>query len=81
MILVTGGAGFIGSNLINHLLQKNLKQELISVDWKNEENHNYFISQSIKKISPNKLNDFLQINKPELVNSIIRDYLKQSMTL
>ena len=37
MILVTGGAGFIGSNLINFLGNKNT-QEIISVDWKNNQN-------------------------------------------
>ena len=31
MIIVTGGAGFIGSNVINHLLSN--KEKVISVDW------------------------------------------------
>ena len=35
MIIVTGGAGFIGSNLIN-LLTKDLKNQIVSVDWNNE---------------------------------------------
>ena len=34
MILIIGGAGFIGSNLINSLLGKNFS-EIVSVDHKN----------------------------------------------
>ena len=33
MIVVTGGAGFIGSNLINFLGNQST-QEVVSVDWK-----------------------------------------------
>ena len=31
MIVVTGGTGFIGSNVINHLLIN--KEKVVSVDW------------------------------------------------
>ena len=41
MIIVTGGAGFIGSNLINCLGNQNF-QDIVSVDWKNNENEHYF---------------------------------------
>ena len=41
MIVVTGGAGFIGSNLINELMTKNT-YEVVSVDQNNEKNKNYF---------------------------------------
>ena len=41
MIIVTGGAGFIGSNLINFLGNQNI-QEVVSVDWKNDINEHYF---------------------------------------
>ena len=47
MIIVTGGAGFIGSNLIN-LLTKDLKNQIVSVDWNNRKNSNYF-NKTIKK--------------------------------
>ena len=36
-ILVTGGAGFIGSNLINELIIKNT-YEIVSVDQNNKKN-------------------------------------------
>ncbi|WP_440914183.1 NAD-dependent epimerase/dehydratase family protein, partial [Candidatus Pelagibacter sp.] len=32
IIVVTGGAGFIGSSLIKYLLKLNLKSKIISVD-------------------------------------------------
>ena len=41
MILITGGAGFIGSNLINSLLSKNFS-EIVSVDSNNFINQSYF---------------------------------------
>ena len=41
MIVVTGGAGFIGSNLINELITKNT-YEVVSVDQNNKKNNHYF---------------------------------------
>ena len=41
MIIVTGGAGFIGSNLINYL-SMNTKQKIVSIDYLNESNKSYF---------------------------------------
>ena len=32
IILVTGGAGFIGSSLINYLIKLNIKEKIISID-------------------------------------------------
>ncbi len=61
MIVVTGGAGFIGSNLIN-FLGNYTDQEIISVDWKNDENFHYFDNKSLKKISPDSLELFLNKN-------------------
>ena len=40
MILVTGGAGFIGSNLINELCRKNIKTVLC--DYKSKLEKIYF---------------------------------------
>ena len=53
MIVVTGGAGFIGSNLINFLGNQD-SQEVISVDWKNDENTHYFENKLIT-ILPEKI--------------------------
>tara|TARA_B100001564_G_C20642239_1_gene672708 strand:- start:787 stop:1743 length:957 start_codon:yes stop_codon:yes gene_type:complete len=61
MIVVTGGAGFIGSNLINFLGNQD-SQEVISVDWKNDENAHYFKNKKLKKVSPDNLEFFLTEN-------------------
>ena len=54
MIVVTGGAGFIGSNLINFLESQNT-QEIVSVDWNNYENAHYFKNENLKKVSQIKM--------------------------
>ena len=58
MIVVTGGAGFIGSNLVNFLESQNT-QEIVSVDWDNYENAHYFKNKNLKKVSPENLELFL----------------------
>ena len=65
MIIVTGGAGFIGSNLINCLGNHNF-QDIVSVDWKNNENEHYFKKKDLKKISPDNLKNFLNENKTSI---------------
>ena len=65
MILITGGAGFIGSNLINSLLTKNLS-EIVSVDDKNFVNQSYFINKNFSRILPVELNNFLKKNKKKI---------------
>ena len=45
MIVITGGAGFIGSNLINELMRKNT-YEIVSFDQNNEKNKNYFLNNN-----------------------------------
>ena len=64
MILVTGGAGFIGSNLVNYLIN-NYTYKIVSVD-KNKLNKNYFINSKIIKIDPNQLIDFLDKNQKKI---------------
>ena len=65
MILITGGAGFIGSNLINSLLSKNFS-EIVSVDHKNFINQSYFINKKFSRILPVELNSFLKKNKKKI---------------
>ena len=61
MIIITGGAGFIGSNLINFLGNQST-QEVVSVDWKNDENGHYFKNKNLLKVSPDNLEFFLNEN-------------------
>jgi len=65
MILITGGAGFIGSNLINSLLSKN-SSDIVSVDHKNFINQSYFINKKFSRILPAELDIFLKKNKKKI---------------
>ena len=65
MIIVTGGAGFIGSNLIN-FLSMNTTQKIVSVDYLNESNKNYFTFANIIMVNPNNLELFLRKFKKEV---------------
>ena len=65
MIVITGGAGFIGSNLINFLFQKK-NMSLATVDGKNKKNEDYFSSNKILKIDPKDLDNFLEQNKNKI---------------
>ena len=69
MIVVTGGAGFIGSNLINFLESQN-SQEIVSVDWNNYKNAHYFNNKNLKKVSPDNLELFLNKNN-KYINLIV----------
>jgi len=69
MILITGGAGFIGSNLINHLTNIR-KERIISIDWHNENNRRYFHSNRFEVIKPEKLKEFLRKNH-KIIRTII----------
>ena len=64
MILITGGAGFIGSNIINYLMWK--KKDVVSVDWHNKTNKKYFIDYDFKRIEPRQLKKFLDDNLREI---------------
>jgi len=65
MIIVTGGAGFIGSNLVNYL-SMNTNQKIVSVDYLNESNKNYFSSRNTIMVNPNNLQSFLRKYKKEV---------------
>ena len=66
MIVVTGGAGFIGSNLINELITKNT-YEVVSVDQNNKKNNHYFLNNNFERIWPSNLEIFLKKNKKKLL--------------
>ena len=69
MILITGGAGFIGSNIVNFFAE-NYDFKVVSVDYKNELNSVYFKKHDIVKIHPEKINSFLKNNLKEIVSVI-----------
>ncbi len=95
MILITGGAGFIGSNIINYLLYK--KKDVVSVDWHNKINKKYFINYDFERIEPQYLKSFLDDNKRKIsivihlgaitstvernLNLIIENNIRLSLTL
>ncbi len=66
MIVVTGGAGFIGSNLINELIIKNT-YEIVSVDQNNKKNNHYFLNNNFERILPSNLEIFLKKNKKKII--------------
>lgn len=67
-ILITGGSGFIGTNLINFLLQKYPNYNLINIDCLNYASTN----------STNKSNNYVffkeNINNYEILNNIFKKY-------
>lgn len=65
MIIVTGGAGFIGSNLVNFLNDKNYKN-IVSVDYLNKKNKKYFSSNQVQMIHPKETFSFLNKYEKEI---------------
>ena len=63
MIIVTGGAGFIGSNLVNELLKNNLPT--VVCDFSKKVNTSYFedINNILKFVEPIDLKNFIQLFK------------------
>jgi len=66
MIIITGGAGFIGSNLVNKLVSKS-NYEIVSVDHNNEKNKHYFLNDNFKKILPEDLEIFIKNNNKKII--------------
>jgi len=70
LIAVTGGAGFVGSNLINLLLEKT-KYKIISIDnYSSGFIKNHIKSKRIKYIKGDTKNIFQILNKPKKINAI-----------
>ena len=69
-ILITGGAGFVGSNLINYFIN-NTKYKIISLDnYSSGKKKNHFKSSRVKYISGNTKNIEKFIRKPNTINAI-----------
>ena len=70
IIVVTGGAGFIGSNLINLLLNKT-KFKIISIDnYSTGSKKNHIKSKKVKYINSHTKNIFQLIKNPKQIHSI-----------
>ena len=70
-LVVTGGAGFVGSNLIKHLI-KNTKYKIISIDnYSSGKRHNHIKKRRIKYIKGTTLN----------IENILKNYKSKIHTL
>ena len=70
IIVVTGGAGFVGSNLINLLLKKT-KLKILSIDnYSSGFKKNHIKSKRVKYVKGDTKNIFQILNKPQIINSI-----------
>ena len=70
IIIITGGAGFVGSNLISLLLKKT-KYKLVSIDnYSSGSKKNHIKSKRIKYINGNTKDIYSLIQNPKKINSI-----------
>ena len=70
IIIVTGGAGFVGSNLISYLLAKT-KYKLISLDnYSSGSNENHIKNKRVKYIKGKTVDIEKIIKKPKEINSV-----------
>ena len=69
-IVITGGAGFVGSNLIKFFLE-NTKYELISIDnYTSGNKKNHFKNKRVKYIKAHTKDISIILKKPKTINSI-----------
>ena len=69
-LVITGGAGFVGTNLINLLLKKT-KYNIISIDnYSSGYKKNHIKNKRVKYIKADTKNIFQILKKPKNINSI-----------
>ena len=73
-ILITGGLGFIGSNLINLLIRKKNIRKIIVIDNQCKSNLNYIKEITKYKYHPNKKDYKNSQNKVIVINADTRDF-------
>ena len=70
IIIITGGAGFVGTNLIKLLLKKT-KYKIISIDdYSSGTKKNHIKSSRVKYLKGDTKNISLILKKPKIINSI-----------
>ena len=71
-VLVTGGAGFIGSNFINHLLSKRDDLKIINLDSLTYAGNLENLKQS--EVHPNYIFEKIDITNRESINNVFEKY-------
>ena len=70
LIIVTGGAGFVGSNLIKYLIKKT-KYKILSLDnYSSGSKKNHIKNKRVKYINADTKNIFKVIKKPKKIKAI-----------
>ena len=69
-VIVTGGAGFVGSNLIN-LLLKRTKYKILSIDnYSSGNKKNHIVNKRVKYVKANTKNISYILKKPKIIHSV-----------
>ena len=65
-VLISGGSGFIGSNLVDKLVNSNLDFEIFVVDHKDPQYINNAVNYQKIDITTNSLHSFIEKISPEI---------------